>query len=171
VASKINELPFSEHLDKDFASREESDLNETLYAEFNKKRNGFYYYADSLISKWTPDDFRFSGKVYVITNATTVSAASYFALLIKKAGIGKIIGTETAGGSYSGNGFKNLEYVLPKSYFKLIFPYAHMVYSLKENQNTGRGVIPDYIVPDTYESFKNNEDKQVRYIVDSIILN
>jgi hypothetical protein len=171
VASKINRLPYSDFLDPDFASREKTSLAEALQDEFNKKRNGYYYYADSLIEKWSPDKHRFNGQVIVITNAATVSAASYFAILVKKTGVGKIIGDETAGSSYSGNGFKTLEYVLPQSRFKLMFPYAHMIYSFKEDKNTGRGVIPDYIVPDTYDSFKKNEDKQVGYIIDSLFLN
>lgn len=171
VAAKTNRLPYRNYLDKDFIDQLEDKVTDDLQNKFTNKRNGYYYYADSLIDTWQPEKHRYNGKVFVITNSTTVSAASCFALMVKKTGIGKIVGEETAGGSYSGNGFRNLEYVLPQSTLKLMFPYAHMVYSIKEDKNTGRGVVPDYIVPDTYSSFKNNSDKQGGYIIDSLILN
>jgi Peptidase family S41 len=171
VSSKINTLPYSGYLDRDFARNEMPDVTHDLQEEFVKNRNGLYYYVDSLKETWALEKNRFLGEVFVITNATTVSAASYFSLMVKNTGVGKIVGVETAGGSYSGNGFKNLEYVLPISQIKLMFPYAHLVYTFKEKKNTGRGVIPDYVVPDTYQSFKNNDDKQVQYIIDSLFLN
>jgi hypothetical protein len=49
-----------------------------------------------------------------------------------------------------------------------LFPFARLAYSFKENKNTGRGVVPDYSVPDTYESFKKNTDRQLDYIIDSL---
>ena len=171
VSSKIKTLPYQQYLDNDFAAASKTDVTETLRDEFIKNKNGSYYYADSLNTTWKPAAHRFAGQIFVITNAATVSAASYFALLVKKTGIGKVVGVETAGGSFSGNGFKNLAYTLPASHIKLMFPYAHIVYSHKEIKNTGRGVLPDYNVPDTYESFKNNNDKQLLYILDSLNLN
>ena len=168
VVSRIDRIPYRQY---SFLSIEETnELNNTLKNEFGKKSNGYYYYADSLINTWEPNENHFAGKVFVVTNERTVSAASYLALLTKRSGRGKVIGEETAGGSYSGNGFTSLAYSLPGSGIRLFFPYAHMVYSYKDEKNTGRGVVPDYIVPDTYESFKNNEDKQISYIIDSLIL-
>jgi len=169
VVSKIDRIPYRESFALSWQERDE--LNKTLRNEFGKQSNGYYYYADSLINTWEPNENHFNGKVFVITNEKTVSAASYLALLTKRSGRGKVVGEETAGGSYSGNGFTSLAYSLPASEIRLFFPYAHMVYSYKDEKNTGRGVVPDYVVPDTYESFKNNEDKQIRYIIDSLILN
>jgi C-terminal processing protease CtpA/Prc len=100
-----------------------------------------------------------------------VSAASYFALMVKNAGRGKIVGEETTGGAYSGNGFTTLKYILPNSKISVNFPYAHMIYSFKEKKNTGHGLLPDYHIPDSYESFKENEDRQVTFILDSLIQN
>ena len=136
VSSKINKLPYQQYLDADFAATSKKEVTETLADEFLKNKNGTYYYADSLNTKWDPSEHRYAGQVYVITNAKTVSTASYFALLVKKTGAGKVVGVETSGGSFSGNGFKSLEYILPASGIKLMFPYAHMVYSQKEIKNT-----------------------------------
>jgi hypothetical protein len=171
VYSRINQVPYSEYLDKEFANNEKAELIKDLHDEFKKRENGYYYYADSLIKKWIPDDNRFQGQIFVITNSANVSSASYFALMVKYSGIGKIAGDETAGGSYSGNGFKTLTYALPLSRIKFNFAFAHLAYSFKEVKNTGRGLIPDYLIPDTYESFKKNEDRQILYIKDSLFLN
>jgi len=169
VVSKIKRIPYSEHLDADFIEQEA--INDDLRNDFGVKRNGYYYYTDSLIDNWEPDKHRFRGKVFVITNPVTVSSASYFAAMVKYAGVGKIVGEEAAGGSHSGNGFRSLEYSLPASGIKLVFPFAHIVYSFKEKKNTGRGLVPDYNIPDTYKSFKNNIDAQLDYILDSLKLN
>ena len=91
--------------------------------------------------------------------------------MIKNSHRGKIIGEETTGGSFSGNGFTALKYVLPNSKISFEFPYAHIMYSFRDEKNTGRGLLPDYMVPDSYESFKKNTDQQYGFIVDSLILN
>lgn len=36
---------------------------------------------------------------------------------------------------------------------------------------TEMGLKPEHVVLDTYESFKNNTDRQVSFILDSLILN
>jgi C-terminal processing protease CtpA/Prc len=172
VISKINIIPYFTYLDPDFANNKRTEINDRLKDEFSKRtKNNYYAIPDSLIEKWQPDKFHYSGDVYVITNSTVVSAASYFALMVKNAGRGKIVGEETTGGAYSGNGFTTLKYILPNSKISVNFPYAHMIYSFKEKKNTGHGLLPDYHVPDSYESFKENEDRQLTFILDSLIQN
>ncbi len=168
VFSKIKRIPYPEYLDPFFSEQDKDDINYDLKNEFGRKNNGNYYYADSLIERWEPGDHLFNGNVFVITNPATVSSGSYFAVMVKYSGVGKIVGEETAGGSHSGNGFQTLKYILPGSSFQLVFPYAHIIYTVKEKKNIGRGVIPDHIVPDTYDAFKNNEDNQLSYILDSL---
>lgn len=170
VVSKINRIPYPDYLSSDFISEQKGEINKDLNDEFSTKRKGNYYFADSLIGKWTPNPHRFTGRVYVITNPATASSASYFAVMVKNTGVGKIVGDETAGGSSSGNGFSSLEYVLPNSGLRFLFPYAHIIYSLKE-KNTGGGLKPNFNVPDTYKSFMDNKDIQVNFILDSLNLN
>jgi C-terminal processing protease CtpA/Prc len=90
--------------------------------------------------------------------------------LIQNTGRGKIVGYETNGGKYSGNGFSLLKYVLPKTGFQFGFPYVNIIYS-NGSAKTGKGIIPDYLVEDDLESFQNNKDRQLNFIIDSLIKN
>ena len=38
----------------------------------------------------------------------------------------------------------------------------------KENQMIGRGIIPDYNIPQSYQDFLNNEDTQLKYVLELI---
>jgi C-terminal processing protease CtpA/Prc len=170
VYSKIKAVPFKECYSDNFWASDEQSINDYLTNEF-KQRTTDHYYAipDSLISTWDPDVNHFNGKVYVVVNCETASSASYFATMIKNSGVGKIVGENACGGSYSGNGYQTLRYTLPQSHIKFYFPYAHMLYTFKDEKNTAMGLMPDYVVPNTYESFKNNSDKQLWFIVDSLV--
>jgi len=169
--SKINTVPFRNWLTKDFLNNRVDEVNSTLGEEFTHKSKGLYFFEDSLINVWKPDPIHFSGKVFVVTNESTFSAASWLALLVKYSGRGKVVGDETGGGAVSGNGFRMLRYRLPESGIVLNFPYVHIVYSTYSGKNMGRGVMPDYWIPDTYESFIDNKDRQIAYITDSLLLN
>jgi Peptidase family S41 len=168
VVSRINHIPYPELLDKEYAAAKKDAVNKQLKDEFVTSTNtGYYIYADTLIQTWSPQKNRFAGQVYVITNARVASAASYFSLMVKNSKAGKIVGEETAGSANSGNGFSILQYVMPASKIKLLLPYAHMIYTYKE-PNMGQGVRPDYPIPDNFESFKKNKDRQIAFINDSL---
>jgi C-terminal processing protease CtpA/Prc len=159
-------------LEKEFSDYKKDDVNDNISKDFVARLNSdFYTMPDSLIETWQPDPVRYNGNVFIITNSKVASAASYFAVLVKNAGRGKIIGEETQGGAYSGNGFTTLKYELPNSKINFSFPYVHFIYTNKEEKNSGHGLIPDYFVPDSYESFKNNDDRQLTFIIDTLILN
>jgi hypothetical protein len=168
--SKIRAIEQPEYLDKSFSTGEKETINRKLIEEFSSLSGNHYFrMADSMIDRWSPQKYSFKGNIFVITNSNVSSAASYFSVMVKNSGRGKIIGEETAGGNYSGNGFTNLNYILPYSKIKLIFPYVHLVYSYKEKKNRGTGLLPDFEVPDSYESFRENLDRQLLFIRDSLI--
>jgi C-terminal processing protease CtpA/Prc len=169
VFSRAKKVPYQEYLYDDEESIDIGDINRRLKKDFITKESSGYNIPDSLINKWEPHANRFKGNVYIITNHRVCSAASYFILLSQKNGRAKVVGTETCGGAYSGNGFRMLEFKLPSSKIRLRFPYAKMIYSFGEPK-TGRGIVPDYIYPDNYESYINSQDRQINFIVDSLII-
>jgi hypothetical protein len=167
VFTRIRTIPFKEALST-FETMDFGGINDRLRNEFIVTDKHGYLTPDSMIKKWEPHEKRFKGNVYIITNANTASAASYFTSLVRNSGRGRVVGIETCGSEHSINGLSSLRYRLPATGIGIEFPYAKLVYSLRAN-TADRGIIPDHVIPDTYESFKNNEDKQVKFIIDSLI--
>lgn len=169
VSAGINKVPYASYLTPEFDQSRLTDINQELKNQFCTQLNGRYCMPDSLIQEWEPNENHFLKESMIITNPDVMSAASYFAVLARQTAGSKIIGMETTGGDYSCNGFAALQYELPNSRIRFQFDYAKLVYSYGNEKAGGRGIIPDYFVPDTYADFKNNSDKQLRYIIDSLI--
>lgn len=169
VFTRLSSIPYTNYLVASSGIYDTAEIRTTIKNEFLSMVSRGYRIPDSLIKTWKPHKYRFSGKVYIISNHTVMSAASYFAVLAKNGCDASIVGTETAGGAYSGNGFHMLKYQLPLSAIRVRFPYARMQYQGGEN-GKGHGIIPDYQLPDTYDSFEKNDDLQVKFIIDSILL-
>lgn len=168
VCTKLKKLPYVSYLSDSYDSAEIEEINDNIKNEFVKIAPFKYAYADSLNEEWLPSENRYTGNVFVITNAGVMSSASYLAALVKNSGTGKVVGTETGGGGQSGNGFTNIEYKLPNSRIKLRFSYARLHYTNGAALKAS-GVLPDFYVPDTDSSFFHNEDRQIIFIKDSII--
>lgn len=167
VSVRIRKVP-AEYLSPGHSAGSVDEINERLASDFKRVAPGKYKYEDSLISSWEPQKNRFLRNVFVITNSKVMSSATYFSTLVQNSGRGKIVGVENVGGEYAGNGFESLEYRLPNSELLLVFPYARIFYSYG-TKKTGRGLIPDYIVPDNDSAFMKNKDKQLIFITDSLI--
>lgn len=168
VFSRLKFVPYEEYLSPRFGSSDLDFVNDKLSEEFERIGNRVQHLKDTSLKTWEPDKFRFTGTIYIITNWHVNSAASYFTHLAKKTANATVVGMETAGGTHSGNGFRTIKYQLPATGFEFEFPFAKMIYT-NGDKKTGRGMIPDHIVPDTYESFIKNEDRQLVYINDSLL--
>jgi hypothetical protein len=168
VFSRLKFVPYEEYLSPKFGVADLDFVNGKLKEEFERIGNRVQHLKDTSLKTWEPDKLHFTGNTYIITNWHVNSAASYFTHLAKKTANAKVVGTETAGGTHSGNGFRTIKYQLPQTGFEFEFPFAKMIYT-NGDKKTGRGMIPDHIVPDTYESFIKNEDRQQVYINDSLL--
>jgi C-terminal processing protease CtpA/Prc len=168
VFSRIKRVSYKDYLDAEIEDADLKSINDRLKNDFTTRTPDGYSIPDSLIDLWVPEQKRFLGNVYIITNHKVASAASQFALMTKYNGNAKLIGIETTGGGNSGNGLKLLKYRLPHSNIGFEFPYAKLVYSFKEPKN-GQGLVPDYTIADNYESFISNQDRQLTFIIDSLI--
>lgn len=168
VYTRLADIPYKNYLAATKGLYDTAQIMTSVKEEFLVKSGKGYIMPDSLIKEWKPDKFRFSGQVYIITNHAVASAASYFTFLAKKFDAAKVVGVETAGGSYVSNGFYILKYQLPQSGIRVQFPFARLQYT-KDSTGRGYGVLPDYDKPDTWSSFEKNEDLQIKFIVDSIL--
>ena len=106
----------------------------------------------------------FKGKVAVLVNGGTVSAASEFAALVHSYKRGLIVGEETGGCYYGATGGRYLKLVLPHSGLNVQIPIIRIFTNVTEDvsrQPTGRGVLPDYAIRPTIRDILANKDPQM----------
>lgn len=124
------------------------------------------YYSDLGYQHPDPEDI-FQGKLYVLTSGKTFSGGAEFASMIRMTGRGIFIGEEV-GGAYEGNVSGYSEYVrLPHSKIEVEIPTVHFQINVNPNQK-GRGVIPDYRVPQTWEDYLKGENSKKKFAIQKI---
>ena len=104
----------------------------------------------------------FDGKLIVLVNGATISAASEFVALIHGNKRGTIIGEETGGGYYGSTGGSYLSLVLPNSQLRARIPTIRIFTAVPEDfrkQPPGRGVLPDYPVNYSIDDILNGRDR------------
>ena len=88
----------------------------------------------------------FNGKIVLIVNGATFSAASIFASMLKSETNALIIGEET-GGSYSGNGVYQASFYLPNSKLKIVCPFTYVDLNIiRSKQTKEEGISPDILI-------------------------
>lgn len=122
------------------------EIRQSKYDYLEPLKNGKAYtklskYAGEL-KKLEPKPERFNGKVYLLVNGGTASAASCFAAVMKGMKLATIVGQETIGGYAGGGTAVGLDLKLPNSG---ITAHSGLVYQ-RFNTTDGdpnRGVLPD----------------------------
>ncbi|UBZ05494.1 hypothetical protein LDL76_08955 [Salegentibacter mishustinae] len=109
----------------------------------------------------------YKGELYVLTSGKTFSGGAEFASLIKMTDRGLFIGEET-GGAYEGNVSGYSEYVkLPNSKIEVKIPTVHFQVNVSPKIK-GRGVKPDYNVPQTWEDYVNGKNTKKDFAIKTI---
>jgi Peptidase family S41 len=90
----------------------------------------------------------YNGKLFVITDGGTFSAASYVASILKHHANATTIGQETGGGEEGSNGMLQMKYTLPESNILFIFQYYHFKHDINASNNTN-GLAADYEIQTT----------------------
>ena len=85
----------------------------------------------------------FAGKVFVLTDGGTFSAAAYVAAILKHHANATTIGEETGGGEAGSNGMLQMKYTLPETKLRFYFQYYHFHHDINTT-NKRSGIIPDY---------------------------
>ncbi len=157
IYSLIADKPFNQH-DYKMVNRRgnfkfmEYCLNYTndyeIFPEFGKKKedNHYYEYNTNTIK---PDSLvNYKGRVYVLTNEISFSAATVFPAMVHKYKRGAVVGRETRGAYHQLKAEKFAQVKLPNSGIVVRIPLIKIVF--EEDKNTdipfGRGVIPDFPV-------------------------
>lgn len=119
---------------------------------------------DQSMNDLRPYPERFKGKLYILINRGTGSAASEFAAIAKSNQIGVIVGEES-GGVYEGvNGTSFLRFELPNSKMYLRTPLVSGTLVVKPVAEAGRGVMPDVQVHFRTEDLLIRNDRQLKQV-------
>jgi Peptidase family S41 len=165
VFQRFNTVTYKEYIaPSDTASIGELD---TAFLSYNKIAKDLYKYKAEEITEWKPQSEVYNGKVFVLINAGVASAASNFAAILKDK-INAVVVGEESGGSNTTHQSNTIHFILPTSKLKITIP-LNKYYQPINKKLEGRGVIPDKEVLFTVRDLINDEDKQLYYILDSLI--
>jgi len=135
------------------------------------KRGNFTLYSDyysDLGYKKPQKELIYNGKLYVLISGKTFSGGAEFASLIKMTDRGIFIGEET-GGTYEGNVSGYSEYIkLPNSKVEVKIPTVHFQINVSPKIK-GRGIMPDYDVPQTWEDYLVGKNTKKDFAIKTII--
>ncbi len=109
---------------------------------------------------------RFSGKLYVLANESSISAATLFANMVQKHKLGVVVGRETGSVCAQMNATKFANLMLPNSRIEVIIPLIKTVFDSSSSADCyGRGVIPDYPIGISLEELTatENNDTVISY--------
>jgi hypothetical protein len=107
----------------------------------------------------------FRGRVFVLINGGTFSAASIFASLLKHNAADRVtvIGRETGGGEYGCNAFTSPYLTAPETGVQLRLPLYKIVLAIP-GQDQGRGVMPDVPVAYTLPAVLSGQDMDIEKV-------
>lgn len=156
--------PYSRYITESFFT------NLELFFISRKEKDGKYH-VRSMEKKVKQPKRRnhYNGKVYVLINGPTFSAASIFSNLVKGQDGIKLVGEETGGGWYGNNGVLIPDIVLPQTHIKVRLPLFRIV-QYHHISEKGTGVFPDIFVPTSLEALKKGVDQKMEFVKELIRL-
>ncbi len=119
-----------------------------------KDKDGFYAGSEISDDMPAPDSIvNYSGRLYILTDETSVSAATYFPAFLVRNHRAVTVGRETKTGYHYMTAIKFADILLPNSKMQVRIPLVKEVFDDVVTPRTpyGRGLLPDYEVPLTYE--------------------
>ena len=135
------------------------------------ERGEFTCYSDyysNLGYKPPSPELVYEHKLYVLISGYTFSGGAEFASMIKMTNRATFIGIET-GGAYEGNVSSFSETIkLPNTKIKISIPSVH--FQMEVNPIIkGRGIMPDYEVPQTWDDYMNNKNAKLDFTKEMIV--
>lgn len=135
-----------------------------IFPDFEPRENGFYL-RDSLetCAVVLPDaQVHYDGKVYVLTNGSSFSAATLFPAVLVRNRRGVSVGRETGSGYHYMTALKFADIQLPNSLQSIHIPLVQLIFdtTVCDRLPQGRGLLPDYPLPLTYDEVVSGADGQ-----------
>ena len=157
-----NLKPFTKHISTGFFN------NLGLIFVTHKKKDGNYHFG-----YWEHHTFmpkrknHFNGKVYVLTNGLTFSAAALFCNAVKGQPNIKLAGEETGGGWYGNSGIMIPDITLPNTKLKVRLPFFRLV-QYQHIATKGTGVIPDIFIGPNPKDLLDRVDTKLKVVKEII---
>ncbi len=126
---------------------------------FKKGEDGYFRAIAGIdgMSKTKPKKNNFTGKLYILTNGSTLSAAAEFASFVKQYRNATFIGDETGGNKTQNTSGDWLIIVLPNSKIIAFIPYV--LWKMNVNfENDGHGIRPDHFIQNSIQDEMNSVD-------------
>ena len=123
---------------------------------YRKKSDDIILKKHISLKKIKPKKNTYQGKLSVIIDGKTNSAASIFATLVRRDNRGKLIGTENRNSAHCFTAGKSLIVTLPYSKIKVAIPLTGLMFL--DNAPIGRGLTPDQAIDLEIEEFRKQKD-------------
>lgn len=124
-------------------------------------KKGFYADSEYPVNDIAPDSLvHYPGKVYILTSDQSCSAATVFTSVLVRNHRAVTVGRETGTAYHYVTAMKFADIQLPNSKIQVHIPLVKEVFDDVVNDRVpyGRGLLPDYEVPVTYEEFFTAEN-------------
>lgn len=142
-----------------------------IFPEYLPQADGNGYYDDRHSDRVEIDTaVNYKGRVYVLTNSSSYSAATIFPAEIVRNRRGVVVGRETGTAYHFMTAYKFADIRLPESGFQWRIPLVKIVYDTTrcDRLPDGRGVMPDYPVDLTFDEIYNRPDSILQYALSLI---
>jgi len=137
-------------------------------AKFKRTRNGDYVMGENKLMGMAPSKIHYSGKIYVLVNGGTMSAASFFCdiMFLNKRAV--FIGDEV-GGSYTALNGNPINLTLPSTGVAVSVPTRRFIDAVDSDVFNGYGVKPDYPVKQSVDDFIKGKDVVMDFVINKIL--
>ncbi len=125
---------------------------------------------DSIPVNYPNNNVNFKGKVVILANEYSLSAATLVPALVHKYNRGKIVGRETGSCYYRMNAIIFPKVLLKNTGLELFFPLVQFDFDERGKSNIpwGRGVVPDITIPLSYDELLGNDDEFIKTAIEVI---
>ena len=135
-----------------------------------KRKDGNYHIRRLEDHYYNPKKNAFDGRVYVLTNGPTFSAAALFCNAVKGQKDITLVGEETGGGWYGNNGIMIPDITLPQTKIRVRLPIFRLV-QFEHPIVKGSGIPPDIYIGTSYDALINGYDKKMTEVRKMILGN
>ncbi|MEQ1553554.1 MAG: S41 family peptidase [Ferruginibacter sp.] len=143
--------------------------NVQMFFMAKKTADGKYHIRRLEKHYFRPKKNNYKGNVFVLTSGPTFSASSIFCNAIKGQQNCTLVGEETGGGWYGNSGIMIPDITLPNTSVRVRLP-LYLLVQANHGQTKGTGVLPDVLVPTSYDAILKGYDKKMQ-VVKNLIIN